>query len=178
MDFDTNSDYYNRNTETPVLHGVQYRVVTDLATEPVTLAFFKEHARIDFDTDDTIITAYIKAARIYLEQWAQLSFGVKTINLKALYLPSNYKLMYGYVNTITTSGYTNFGDILKDGGTDIDIEYTTIGVINDDIKIAICRMAASYYIEREARVETKFSSTALVNEAQNMIRPYANLSWF
>lgn len=178
MDFDTNSDYYNRNLETPVLHGVQYRVVTDLATEPVTLEFFKEHARIDFDTDDTIITAYIKAARIYLEQWAQLSFGVKTINLKALRLPCNYKLMYGYVDAITTSGYTNFGDILKEGGTDINIEYTTLGIINDDIKIAICRLAASYYIYRETEVETKFSSSALKNEAEKMVKPYANITWF
>jgi len=178
MDFDTNSDYYTRHECAPKIHGVQYRVITDLASEPVSVDFFKEHARIDFDTDDTLVEIYIKAARIFLEQWSQLSFGVKTISLKALYLPPNYKLMFGYVDAVTTSGYTVFGDILIEGGKNVDIEYTTLGIMNDDIKIAICRMAASYYIERESKVETKFSSTSLVNEAQEMVRPYANITWF
>ena len=178
MDFDTNSDYYTRTTTYPVIHGVQYRVIDDLVDEPVDFDFFKLHARIDFDDDDSVIENYIRAARIYLEQWSQLSFGVKKIRLTALYLPPNYKLMYGYVDTILTEGYTNIGDIFKEGGKDIDLTYTTTGVVNDDIKIAICRLAASYYVDRESKVETKFASTSTVNEAIEMVRPYANITWF
>lgn len=176
--FEYNSDYYNNNSEGNNLYGLQYRVVSDLATEPVTLDFFKDHARIDFDTDDTLCEAYISAARIELEQWAQLSFGVKTIGLTALYLPKNYRLMYGPVDTVTTPGFTNEGDILKEGGRNVSIEYTTTGIINNLIKIAICRYAAGLYVNRENIDETQFSAQQLYDAAKKMIKPFANITWF
>lgn len=177
--FEYNSDYYECNTtDDPKLYGVQYRVVNDLATEPVTLEFFKNHARIDFDTDDTLAESYLKAARIELEQWAQISFGVKTIGLTALNLPKNYRLMYGPVDTVTTANYTNVGDILKEGGKDLSIQYTTLGVINDAIRVAICRYAAGLYVNRENVIDTQFAAQSLQDEAKKMVRPFANLSWF
>lgn len=161
-----------------VASGIQYSVIDDLATEPVTLEFFKQHARIDFDTDDTLAAVYLKAARQELEQWSQLSFGVKTIGLTALSLPNNYKLMFGKVDTVATTGFTNKGDILKEGGTDIDIEYTTIGIINDAIRIAICRYAAGLYIFRENVVESKYNYQGLMDEAKTMLNPYRNITLF
>ena len=158
--------------------GIQYSVIEDLEEEPVTLEFFKQHARIDFDTDDTLAAVYLKAARQELEQWSQLSFGVKTMGLTALSLPTNYKLMFGKVDTIETEGFTNKGDILKEGGTDIDIEYTTIGTINDAIRIAICRYAAGLYINRETVTETKYSAQSLQDEAKTMLNPYRNIILF
>lgn len=178
--FEYNSDYY----EEDVLFkgqgsvGIQYNVVSDLSEEPVTVEFFKAHARIDFDTDDELVETYLKAARLHLEKWSQLSFGVKTINLTALKIPNNYKLMFGKVDTVTTPNYTNVGDILKEGGTDIDIEYTTIGTFDDTIKIAICRYAAGLYINREDFIETKFSPKDLMNEAYKMLQNYRNVTWF
>ena len=158
--------------------GIQYSVIEDLEEEPVTLEFFKQHARIDFNTDDTLAAVYLKAARQELEQWSQLSFGVKTIGLTALSLPTNYKLMFGKVDTVLTAGFTNKGDILKEGGTDIDIEYTTIGIINDAIRIAICRYAAGLYIFRENVVESKYRAEGLMDEAKNMLNPYRNITLF
>jgi len=157
--------------------GVQYTVIDDLATEPVDVDFFKQHARIDFDTDDSLVSTYLIAARQELEQWSQLSFGVKTIGLTALELPDNYRLMFGRVNTVTTAGYTNVGDILKEGGTDIDIEFTTIGTINDAIRVAICRYAAGLYINRENVVDTKFSTQQKQDEAKEMLKPYMNITF-
>jgi len=161
-----------------VASGIQYSVTADLATEPVTLDFFKQHARIDFDTDDTLAAVYLKAARQELEQWSQLSFGVKTIGLTALSLPTNYKLMFGKVDEVTTENFTNKGDILKEGGVDIDIEYTTIGTINDAIRIAICRYATGLYIFRENVVESKYNYQGLMDEAQRMLNPYRNITLF
>lgn len=178
MDYYKNSDYLETTTDEPLLYGVQYRVKTDLATEPVTVDFFKQYARIDFDTDDSLIVSYLKSARQELEQFSQLSFGVKTIILKALYLPKNYKLMFGYVNTITTAGYTNLGDIFIEGGKDIDIEYTTLGVLNDTIKIAICRYAAGLYVFRENLIETKFNYKTEMDESRKMIRGLSNITLF
>lgn len=155
--------------------GIQYQVIEDLTVEPVSLDFFKQHARIDFDTDDSLCEIYIKAARQALEQWSQLSFGVKTIGLTALSLPNNYKLMFGKVDTILTANFTNKGDILKEGGTDIDIEFTTKGWIDDTIRVAIARYAAGLYINRETVTETKYSAQTLKDEAKSMLQPYRNL---
>lgn len=177
MDYFKNVDHldcYPYNCR--IAKGVQYTVVADLAVEPVDVPFFKSHARIDFATDDSLVAVYIKAARQELEQWAQLSFGVKTIGLTALELPDNYRLMFGRVNTVTTAGYTNVGDILKEGGTDIDIQFTTIGTINDTIRVAICRQAASFYINRENVKDSKFSADVLANEAKMMIQPFKNIT--
>lgn len=164
----------------PLLYGLQYRVVTDLVVEPVDLNFFKDAARIDFATDDTLCEAYIQAARIELEQWSQLSFGVKTIGLTALYLPKNYRLVYGPVDDVTTSGFTNVGNILKEGGKDIDIEFTTLGTYfgNSMVKVAICRQAASLYINRETITETQFSAQTLENEAKKMLDAIRVKTWF
>lgn len=155
--------------------GVQYSVVEDLEEEPVTLDFFKQHARIDFSSDDTLCEIYIKAARQALEQWSQLSFGVKTIGLTALSLPNNYRLMFGKVDTVLTTGFTNKGDILKEGGTDIDIEFTTKDWIDNTIRIAICRYAAGLYIFRENIVEAKYQAQIGMDEAKTMLQPYRNL---
>lgn len=156
--------------------GIQYSVIEDLETEPFDLDFFKQHARIDFDTDDTLCEVYIKAARQALEQWSQLSFGVKTIGLTALSLPKNYRLMYGKVDEVTTVNFTNKGDILKEGGTDIDIEFITKDWIDDCIRVAIARYAAGLYINRENITDTKFSGQLLQDEAKNMLNSYRNIT--
>lgn len=175
-----NSDYYECTADDPVLYGLQYRVITDLAVEPVSLDFFKSHARIDFDTDDTLCEVYIQAARIELEQWSQLSFGAKTIGLTALYLPKNYRLVHGPVDEVTTSGFTNVGDILREGGKDIDIEFTTLNTYfnNDMVKVAIARYAAGLYVSRENIVDTEFASQARQDEAKKMLDPIRIKTWF
>lgn len=157
-----------------VIYGIQYSVVTDLATEPVDLAFFKQHSRIDYNIDDNLCEQYIIAARKYLEQWTQLSFGVKTMRLRALFLPKNYRMMFGLVDTITTPDYTNVGDIFKEGGTNLDLEYTTIGVMDETIKIAICRYAAGLYAIRENFTEGKMSQDL----AKEMLNEYRNVTLF
>lgn len=176
----------SHNTYTDFLHegnpayGIQYYVVEDLAAEPVDVTFFKDHARIDFDTDDALIATYITAARIELEQWAQISFKVQTRRLTALNIPKNYKLMYGPVSSITTEGFTIFGDHVKEGGTEVIIDYITEGVINDTIKIAIARYAAGLYAIREHIMltdkGTPLNTAKMISEAREMIRPFANIT--
>lgn len=176
MDYYKNADKLGCYANQPLTaSGIQYSVIADLEEEPVTVDFFKQHARIDFDTDDTLCEVYIKAARQHLEQWSQLSFGVKTIGLTALSLPKNYRLMFGKVDEVTTENFTNKGDILKEGGTDIDIEFTTLDWIDDVVRVAICRYAAGLYINRETVTETKYSAQSLQDEAKVMLNPYRNI---
>jgi len=177
-DFYRNIDQLGCVNEQPLTaKGVQYDEVDPVDYNAIVdLVFFKEHARIDFDTDDTLCRMYIDAAIDELQDWAQLSFGVRTMRLRAKSLPNNYKIMYGRVDTITTSGYSNTGDLLDKGGSNIDITYTTIGKLNNAIKIAICRYAAGLYINRETITETKFAASALQDEAKVMLRPYMNIT--
>lgn len=175
-EFEYNSDEYQDNRIDNRPYGVQYSVISDLVSEPVTTAFFKEHARIDFDTDDNLVESYLKAARQYLESYSQLSFGEKTILITAERLPKMYKLMHGKVDEILTSGFTNIGDFLVEGGTDIAVQYTTKDTVEDVVKIAICRYAAGLYIFRENIIDTKYVAQVGMDEAKKMLQPYRNIS--
>lgn len=188
--FDQNIDHlcddYNQfavRKPVPVIEGIQYSVVTDLEVEPVDLPFFKLHARIDFNLDDNLCISYIKAARQELEQWSQLSFGAKEIELSALRLPKTYKLMFGPVDKLTsTTDHTLFAGYLKGGGEEVTVTFTTKWEpLPENIKIAICRYATGLYAIREHIVSDSkgnpVSGESLVNEAKEMIRPLMNVIW-
>jgi len=171
----------------PAVEGVEYMVIADLAQEPVTLSDFKQHCRIDFAVDDNLLAFYLKSAREYLEQWSQLSFGVKTIRFTALRVPNRWKLMFGPYTAINDPDRTLFGakgDILMQGGTDIDIELTS-GWPNDElpeaIKVAICRYAAGLYAVRENLIYSvngvPHEPSEVMDEAQKMLNPWRNITW-
>lgn len=54
-------------------------IITDVITEPVTLSEAKDWMRVTYDTDDTIITSLIIAARRHIEFLCGVSFAVKTL---------------------------------------------------------------------------------------------------
>ncbi len=197
-DYYKNSDYYGCDTlasrgfsrigqSRPAVEGVEYTVIADLAQEPVTLSDFKLHARVDFNTDDNLLAFYLKAAREYLEQWSQLSFGVKTIRFTAIRIPDRYKLMFGPYTAVNDPDRTLFGangDILMQGGSDVDIELTSgwgAAGLPDAIKVAICRYAAGLYAIRENYILSingvPHEPTEVMDEAQKMVRPWANVTW-
>lgn len=168
----------------PAVEGIDYTVIQDLTQEPVTINDFKQHVRVDFNVDDNLLAFYLKSARQYLEQWAQLSFGVKTIRFRALRVPNRWKLMFGPFTDINDPDRTLFGDILMQGGTEVDIELTT-GWPNDElpeaIKVAICRYAAGLYAIRENYIlninGTIQEPSQVMDEAQKMVRPWANITF-
>lgn len=195
-DFYKNSDYYGCDTlasrgfarigqARPAAEGVEYMVLEDLASEPVTLADFKLHARVDFNTDDSLLEFYLKSARQYLEQWSQLSFGVKKIRFTATRVPDRWKLMFGpftAVNDPDVALNGAKGDILMQGGEDMDIELTSgWPVLPDAIKVAICRYAAGLYAIRENYILSingvPHEPTQLMDEAQKMLNPWRNITW-
>lgn len=185
MDFYTNEDLFlcreDYAPSSPV-QGISYEVVTDLATEPITTAFFKLHARIDYNVDDELIESYIKSARQYLEQWSQLSFGTKTIRFTALKVPAKWKLMFGPYTAIAGTDYTLFGkDILVEGGTEVDITLTSGWTLPEAVKIAIAKRAAGEFCIRENYVISDKgviqTPDMLYDEAQKLLMPFANISW-
>lgn len=58
---------------------MKYRIVTDVTTEPITLAEAKAHLRVVDDTDNDYISQLIGAAREYAEGYHDCSYGTKTI---------------------------------------------------------------------------------------------------
>src|SRR5690606_17299555 len=171
----------------PAVEGIEYSVVTDLTQEPVTLSDFKQHARVDFNTDDSLLAFYLKAAREYLEQWSQLSFGVKTMRFTALRVPNRWQLVNGPDTAINDPDRTLFGakgDILMQGGTDVDIELTSgwpNGTLPEAIKVAICRYGAGLYAIRENLIYSvngvPHEPTEVMDEAQKMLNPWRNITW-
>ena len=57
-----------------------YTVVTDAASEPISLTEAKLHLKVDFSADDNEITILIKAARQAVEQYTNLALLPKTID--------------------------------------------------------------------------------------------------
>lgn len=188
IDHFTCTDGFSRiGQSTPAVQELEYMVLVDLTQEPVTVIDFKLHARIDFNTDDALVAKYLKAAREYLEKWSQLSFGVKTIRMTAHRLPNRYKLMHGPYTAINDPDRTLTGakgDILVQGGTDIDVELTSgwgVPGLPEAIKVAICKYAAGLYAIRENYIYSvngvPHEPTEVMDEAQKIIRPWANVTW-
>lgn len=200
-DYYKNSDYLGCDTiagrgfgrigqSRPAVEGVEYFVLEDLIQEPVTLDDFKQHARIDFNTDDNLIAKYLKASREHLEGWSQLSFGERKIQFTALRVPARWKLMFGPflpADTAANDGVKLFGakkDILLNGGENVDIELHTgwgVSGLPEAIKVAVCRYAAGLYAVRENLIYSvngvPHEPSEVMDEAQKMINPWRNVTW-
>jgi len=173
-DFYINSDLLCENYHEKGARGVSY-YPGDLAVEPVTVQEFKDHAKIDFATDDSLISTYLIGARETVERILRKSLGVRTVTFYAEYVPKRFKLDWGNYASITTpaTGYTLFGkDILKEGGTDITLTLTTENtVMNSDIKNAILKQAFDYYEKRGVYSE------GAIDSVMQILQPYRNIQF-
>lgn len=176
-DFDKNIDQLcewglPRYNTYPALSGLQISFIDESEyVEPVTVLEFKDHAYIDEATDDNLLALYLKAARIDVENYLQKSLGIRTVQLLAQRLPKNYRLPWGPIETIDTADYTNFGDILIEGGTDLTIDYTTnASLVNDSTKQAIYKRAFDYY-------ENRGSAGPMPNVVQMILNPYRRVQF-
>lgn len=180
--YDKNEDYPYLYPSFPVkgnrLKGASYRVISETSfVEPVTVSEFKSYAFIDFDTDDTAIESIIKSSRIQAEQHLQKSLGVKTIEFKAWECPKEYKLLWGPIDSILTTGFTEFNGYLKEGGEEITVQFTTTAdAVNEDVKEAI--MAQTYYrYENRSRFLEGQSIVNIQDAFKQKLNPYRNISW-
>ena len=171
---------YNEDMLGNILPVYEYKGATGLQVtftdeefyvEPYDIEDFKDYAKIDFDTDDNLIELFLKSARQNIEQYLQKSLGIRTISLIALHLPKNFKLPFGPIEAMITEGFNLFGDLLKEGGKDIEIEYeSNASLVNDAIIQAIYRQAYHYYENRENDLKAD-----LVSEVKLLINPYKRI---
>lgn len=55
------------------------KVITAPASEPISLEAAKNHLKVDYDTDDTLISGLITAAREYAEDYTNLKLITQTV---------------------------------------------------------------------------------------------------
>ncbi len=77
------------------------------SVEPVTAAEAKAHARVDITDDDTLITALIVAARRWCEQFTRRAFITQTWELYLDGFPTEFRLPYPPLQSITKIDYTD-----------------------------------------------------------------------
>jgi hypothetical protein len=85
------------------------QLVAPPIVEPVTLALAKQHLRVDFPDDDTLITAYIIAARQYCEKYTRRAFFNQTWLRTLDYFPLWYS-QNGTVNPAYRADWPYYAD--------------------------------------------------------------------
>lgn len=67
----------------------------DYQTEPVSLQELKDYAKIDFDTDDTLLQSLITVSRLFLETYTGLSFIPKRLTAQLRNECGGIEIPYG-----------------------------------------------------------------------------------
>lgn len=151
---------------------------TEPANEPVSLADFKTYAKIDYTTDDTLITSLLKAARKISENYTKRKTTTSTITIDYLktsdriYLPFTPVISVTSINTLdkddtatllvaNTDYYVN-GDYIEvpDHGKRLKVIYTAGYGANatdvpDDFVSAIKELTLQLYEQRGSYDETE-----------------------
>jgi hypothetical protein len=171
---------------------IDLRRVTDLGSEPVTLAEAKTQLRVTFADDDTEITKLITKARRYVENYCNISIVYQRIQLTATICEA-WQLPYGPVigiesvldsNSYSGSGPVTFtnSDIKWEWSGDTfyspsnythRVQYTAgMGTVPEDLKDAILQVLTFLYENRGKTIDVTGLQEVLKN-AQN----YQRLLW-
>lgn len=164
---------------------MSYTVTVAATVEPITLAEAKMHLRVDHDDEDSLIEAYLAAARTHCERFTGLSFVEQTVKavfrkeeahtlyLWPLYIPSNGKtfdLPLSPVNEIVSAKDGEGNDVdytsdlqsipavitLEDEPDILVLEYTTkTASVTPLIKVAILMILHQMYEYRGDVMEAK-----------------------
>ena len=178
MDYYRNFDHIDRCHHHPNrVSGLQVKFIDESDyIDPYDIEDFKDFARIDYDTDDALLNTLLKSATTEIERYLQKSLGIRTIRLTAINLPKDYVLPYGPVSEILTDGFTHVGDIMKEGGEDITVDYLTdASIVNATVIHAIYRQAYSAYENREKYLDGNREIGMIVNEVKMMLQPYKRM---
>lgn len=119
---------------------LQFKIVADLATEPVTLSEAKSFLNIDFSDWDTLLTMLIKASRIQSEKVTGQAYGAKVIQVTGNTFEER---IYPVAPYVSDAVWVN-----EDG--DKDYQYNAgFTSCPEDLKLAILQRVATGFAQRE-----------------------------
>lgn len=149
----------------------QIKIDSTDGSEIVTLQEAKDYARIDTDSDDTLITSMIVSARQALETYLSRDIVAKT---RSYFVPSSsdgcINLPFAPIDTITSVEsdgealtYTAYGlddkyiQLESYPATRVTIVYVTLGMTEDQLKTSIKMLVSTYYDNREDFIDGTIS---------------------
>lgn len=92
--------------------GIGLTEITAPTVEPVTVAEVKLHSRISIDTDDSLISIYISAARQQAEQLTGRSLAPRTLVRYFDEFPDSIELPKGPITSVDWVRYVNTAGVL------------------------------------------------------------------
>ncbi len=164
---------------------MEVKIVTDLVTEPVTVAEARDYLRITTTSEDTLIEELITDARERLEKFTNLSFGEKTLMCRWDSLSDWAEIPY-QPNADISACVNDDGDTLTyevkgleykylycNNSTGVTITYTAgFTTLPKALKVAILKEVATSYENRENfYIEGTFNE--LSNDAKRMAQSYS-----
>lgn len=125
---------------------LQIEVITDLATEPVTLVEAKAFLGIDFTDFDTLITTLITSARLESERVTGKAYGAKLIQVTGnTYTDNTGEVVKIYPVTPFVSD-----EVWADEDANADYQYNAgFTTCPEDLKTAILMRVATGFAYRE-----------------------------
>jgi hypothetical protein len=112
MDFYRNADKFYDYLDPVSYNQITDVTLDDVVTEPVTLNELKLFAKIEYSTDDSILTGLITAARQMCEKYSNISFVKREVTAYFTNYNGGTYLPYGPVDAIT-GVYTAQGDPIE-----------------------------------------------------------------
>lgn len=164
---------------------MEIKIVTDLASEPVTLQEAKDYLRISNDAENSLIQELITSARQRLEKFTNLSFGVKTLKCRWDYVNGWVEIPYqpnavisACVNdanvalTYETKGL-EYKYLYCNNATGVTITYTSgFTTLPKALKEAILKEVSTSYENRENYyIEGAFNEVS--NDAKRLAQSYS-----
>lgn len=119
---------------------LQFKVITDLATEPVTLQEAKEFLNIDFSDWDSLLTMLIKSSRIQSEKVTGQAYGAKVVQVTGNTFDEKIYPIGPYVSDATWADEDGIIDYQYNAGYD---------ECPEDLKQAILQRVATGFAYRE-----------------------------
>mgnify|MGYP000004704876 CR=1 FL=1 len=179
-------------------YSIQFADVSPV-TEPITLAEAKDYARIDGNSEDTLITSLIKVARLHCESYMGKAIIRKTVTIESFGFPYQWQIPYGPLiaagdvtkvvtldqnNAETALNYQlNLGLFPKiniiGGAQSYKFKMVYIAgftTVPEDIKLAVKMMVNTLYERREDFSDLQAIPSPLGVKA--LLMPYKTYNWF
>ena len=168
---------------------MDYRIVSVLGTDKITLAEAKNYIRITNTQDDTLIESMIGQAHNLAETYVSKDILAKSREVyipypcKEVFLPfapidTSVALVVTVEGSVLTAGdYTSFGYEnpairLQEGARDVKIEYTTKG-LGDEVKQGL--LAAVAFLYKAAGRGDLEKMKNVMSDYKALLAPYRRL---